>query len=314
MPESFYILSGAHPEVAAGEVAALARTYDVSSKVRSFSNVVIVQSGTDWEKIAGRAAFVRVAGRVLRNMSELFPGGKESGVLREAGTFACRAVNLSSGRPDVPGLEGSMGAMISKFSRAAVSLEDPDVTVYLVLTDGGNFLGFSKRTGIRRPRKSRGHPHELDWRLTRAMINLAGLREGETVCDPFCGTGTTLLEAESMGIRAIGIDYDRRMSDMSSRNVRENGFASEVTNSDFGRLAEIGGRYDGIVTDLPYGRASRASCDPGELVRRLAAVLPGGKKLAIMCRKGLDEGAGISPVRRYDVYRHKSLTRTILVK
>ena len=31
------------------------------------------------------------------------------------------------------------------------------------------------------------------------MINLTGLKEGDTICDPFCGTGTTLIEAESDG-------------------------------------------------------------------------------------------------------------------
>lgn len=317
MPESFFILSKEHLDVAIGEVVALARTYDRLSKARSFSNVVMVRSRTGWEKIAGRAAFVRVSGQVLRRMSGLFPGGESSGVLENAKTFACRVVNLSQSRLDVPGLEGSMGDMISRFSRAAVSLEDPDVTVYLVFTGRENFFGFSRRRAgeeARRPEKSRRHPHELDRRLTRAMINLAGLKEGETVCDPFCGTGTTLLEAESMGIRAIGIDYDRKMSDMSSENAERNGFRPKVTNSDFGEFARIHERYDGIVTDLPYGRASKASGDPEEIMGRFAAMLPKRKKVAIMCRKGLEGKAGINPVKRYDIYRHKSLTRTILVK
>ena len=37
------------------------------------------------------------------------------------------------------------------------------------------------------------YPHELEWKLTRVMINLIGLKKGQTLCDPFCGTGTTLL-------------------------------------------------------------------------------------------------------------------------
>ena len=61
-----------------------------------------------------------------------------------------------------------------------------------------------------RPKKIKSFPHELDWKLTRVMINLTGLKEGETVCDPFCGTGTTLLEAESMGIHAVGLDFDEK--------------------------------------------------------------------------------------------------------
>ena len=101
-----------------------------------------------------------------------------------------------------------MGDMISKFSHAKVELENPDITVYLIFTDKENFFGFSKRVKEKtRPKKIKNHPHELDWKLTRVMINLIGLKEGETVCDPFCGTGTTLLEAESMGIQCNWIGF-----------------------------------------------------------------------------------------------------------
>ena len=71
------------------------------------------------------------------------------------------------------------------------------------------------------------------------MINLAGLKEGETVCDPFCGTGTTLLEAESMGIHGIGLDYDKKMCEITKENLQRNGYDSEVFNSDFQEFAKI---------------------------------------------------------------------------
>lgn len=314
MPESFFILSKEHLEIAVSEVCALARTYDRFAKIKSYSNIVIIQSKTDWARIAGRAAFVQTAGQILRKMSWLFSNDGNFAALNAAGAFACRVINLSSSRFDVPELEKSMGDMISKFSHATVSLGNPDVMIYLIFTDRESFFGFSRRVRAGRPEKIRNHPHELDRRLARAMINMAGLKEGDTVCDPFCGTGTTLLEAESMGINGIGIDYDRRMYDMSCSNLRHNGFGSEVINSDFGRLAELHDRYDGIVTDLPYGRASKTSEDPAELLRRLAEMIPRRKKTAIMCRKGLDDMAGMNAAKRYDIYRHKSLTRTILVR
>ena len=65
------------------------------------------------------------------------------------------------------------------------------------------------------------------------MINLCRLKERETVCDPFCGTGTTLLEAETMGISSIGIDFNEEMYQMAKKNVRNNGFSSRVINADF---------------------------------------------------------------------------------
>ena len=85
------------------------------------------------------------------------------------------------------------------------------------------------------------------------MINLTGLKEGETVCDPFCGTGTTLLEAESMGIHAIGLDFDEKMYKISKENLKANGYKSKVFKLDFQEFTKISEKFDGIVTDLPYG-------------------------------------------------------------
>ena len=59
------------------------------------------------------------------------------------------------------------------------------------------------------------------------------IKKGETVCDPFCGTGTTLLEAESMGIHAIGLDFDEKMCEISKENLKANGYKSKFSNQIF---------------------------------------------------------------------------------
>lgn len=51
------------------------------------------------------------------------------------------------------------------------------------------------------PYKGKFHPQ-----MVRALLNYLGLREGETVLDPFMGSGTTALEAQLLGINCIGID------------------------------------------------------------------------------------------------------------
>jgi len=43
-------------------------------------------------------------------------------------------------------------------------------------------------------------------RLARALLNLSGLRRGQTVLDPFCGSGTILAEAFIHGMRCLGLD------------------------------------------------------------------------------------------------------------
>ena len=315
MPESFFILSKDYLELAIDEIIAISKMYDRFSKVKVISNLVIVQSKTNWNEIARRASFVRVSGQILRKMSGLFLNEDNFEILKNAKTFVCRIINLSAKQFNIQELESSMGDMISKFSHAEVELEDPDITIYLIFTDEENFFGFSKRIKEEnRPKKIKNYPHELDWKLTRVMINLIGLKEGETVCDPFCGTGTTLLEAESMGIHAIGLDFDEKMYKISKENLKANGYKSKVFKSDFQELSKISGKFDGIVTDLPYGRASKASEKPEEILKKFFSIMPKRKRMAIMYKKELDSDLKLSGLKKYEIYRHKSLTRTILIK
>jgi DNA modification methylase len=51
------------------------------------------------------------------------------------------------------------------------------------------------------PYKGKFHPQ-----MIRALLNIIGLAPGDTVFEPFSGSGTTALEAQLLGINVIGID------------------------------------------------------------------------------------------------------------
>ncbi len=51
------------------------------------------------------------------------------------------------------------------------------------------------------PYKGKFHPQ-----MIRALLNIIGLKEGDTVFEPFIGSGTTAVEAMLLGINCIGID------------------------------------------------------------------------------------------------------------
>ena len=315
MPESFFIVSKDNLELAIDEVVAIVKMYDRFSKIKIISNLITIQSKTNWNKITERATFVKTSGQILRKMSGLFLDDENFQVLKNTQSFVCRVVNLSSNKLNVLELESSMGDMISKFTHAKVNLENPDITVYLIFTNEENFFGFSeKNVDRKRPEKSKKYPHELDWKLTRVMINLIGLQKGETVCDPFCGTGTTLLESESMGINAIGIDFDEKMYEITKNNLAINKYKSKIFKSDFQELTKISEKFDAIVTDLPYGIASKTSEKPEKILKRFFSILPKHKRIAIMYKKELDDKMKMKGLKKYEIYRHKSLTRTILIK
>ena len=313
MPESFFLVSKEYPELAVDEVVTLVKMYDRFAKIKTISNLVLIQSVTPWEKIARRATFVKTAGQLLRKMSNVFFDESNYSLLFGARTFMCKAINLSEKEVNIPEIERSLGSMVSTFCNAKVSLDDPDVVIYMIFTDAENFFGFStKFEPAKRPEKLTKFHHELDWKLTRAMINLARINDDETVCDPFCGTGSTLLEAQSMGIKAVGIDFDEKMCKISKDNLKANKFSAEIYNQSYEYLDQI--KFDGIVTDLPYGTASKVSEPPKKIMKKFVSKIPRKAKFAIMCKKGLEDDIKLNLTKKYEIYRHKSLTRMILVK
>ena len=312
--QSFFVVSGENVELAKDEIISISKSYDKNTSYKSDSKLVITNSQVPWSKIAQRATFVRTAGKVVGSYSELF-SEIDLSLLHKAETFACRSINLSSKRLNLVDIEKTAGTAIKQTSGAKVSLSNPSLTVHLIFTDSQNYLGYStKLPEQERPKKVFKSPSELHWKLGRVMVNLAGLNEKEVLCDPFCGTGTILLEAESMGIRAIGVDYDKRMCEGAKKNLAANGYNSRIINAGYDHIQKIRDGIDGIVTDLPYGISSRSSESPRKLIRDFISILPKKKKLAIMCKKDLADQIELKPAKKYEIYRHKSLTRTILVK
>ena len=51
------------------------------------------------------------------------------------------------------------------------------------------------------PYKGKFHPQ-----MIRGLLNIIGLKQGDTVLDPFIGSGTTAVEAQLLGVNCIGID------------------------------------------------------------------------------------------------------------
>jgi len=90
----------------------------------------------------------------------------------------------------------------------------------------------------------------LSARLARALVNLVA-PPARTILDPFCGTGSILLEAESLGLQAYGMDHNFKMTGMSRHNLAHFGYPAAVTLGDASQCTQTA---DALVTDLPYGR------------------------------------------------------------
>ncbi len=116
-------------------------------------------------------------------------------------------------------------------------------------------------------------PVSLPPRLARAAANLARLRPGDRVVDPFLGTGALLAEAALLGARIYGIDRDPEMVRGALRNFAYLGVeATRLVEGESGSvdLDDPGLRFDAVLTDPPYGRSSSTGgADPSEIVARV---------------------------------------------
>lgn len=111
-----------------------------------------------------------------------------------------------------------------------------------------------RQRGTRRPAP---HPDiALSPRLARTLVNLSGLRPGQTVLDPFCGAGTILLEAFGKSIRCLGVDSRASRVQEARENLRwsiggvpDRGY--DIRKGDARDLPRMlrGTKVDGIVTE-----------------------------------------------------------------
>ncbi|MCX8173457.1 MAG: methyltransferase domain-containing protein [Thermoplasmata archaeon] len=159
-------------------------------------------------------------------------------------------------------------------------------------------------------------PISLHPKVARAMVNLAEVRDGTVVLDPFCGTGGILIEAGLLGARVLGNDIREDIIAGAGKNLGACGIENfELFCGDVGELSSKVGEVDAIITDPPYGRSTTTKKEPvSSLYRRsfetFATILPEGKRLVIILpSKPEAQIPGFVLKELHQIYVHKSLMR-----
>lgn len=213
-----------------------------------------------------------------------------------------------------------------------VDLERPQRTVYAWASPTGRWVvcelvavvdrsAFEAR---RMPRLSYRRPVSLPPRRARAAMNLARVRPGDRVVDPFVGTGALLLEAALLGAQVCGVDRDAGMVRGALRNFAS--MAAVPARLAVADAAEAfappsATAWDAVVTDPPYGRASSSGPErPAELLARVLPrwaelVRPGGRFVVVapVGTPAIDLGEPWRMVVGIPDRVHRSLTREFRV-
>lgn len=279
-------LSGEHPSLPALEAQRLFSSIDPTSELETMGErIVMVTTSLDTakaERVCRRLALTREASKVISigvGTGELPPSVLEE--VRER-SFLVRARNLG---PSGFEAEQQLGKRIllqagQRGVNTSVSVSRPNVVLLLSRARCGQIISVLLRKHKRSSFRTRAgakpfrHPVAIDPAVARVMVNLAGVLAGESVIDPFCGTGSILVEAGIVGARIFGMDYDPNMIKGAQRNlaklqprravlVRGNAVRSPAT---FKRS------FDHVVTDPPYGRSSPVMMDAKALLSEFPAI------------------------------------------
>lgn len=113
-------------------------------------------------------------------------------------------------------------------------------------------LRLSDKTLKYRGRKPPNTPGALRPTIAAAMIKLAAIKNGHTVLDPMCGTGTLLLECSLRFPQASLIGSDQSATATAAARERL-GDRAAIERCEVDELDYAPGTFDRVVTNLPWG-------------------------------------------------------------
>lgn len=236
-------------------------------------------------------------------------------------TFAIR--QISKKKMSERDIATTLGKRIPKHNETNLALPDVKILYYAgtetIISIWDKTLETYYKRCLKHHIKNRPFfsPIGIHPRIARSMVNLSNCSEGETMIDPFCGTGGMLIEARDMEINAIGIDIIEKMVDYSIGNLDHYGLKAEVIEGDVETSSNY--QFKAIVTDPPYGLSTTTRGEGvSELMIRsmniFSKIMTKGERIVMaLSNPELVKDSNYDEIYRFQWYIHKSLTRNILV-
>ena len=340
MAKLFFLLSGEHETLPASELKAILEAEDYAFKpLEKLDQALRLEAELDCiEAIKSRAAFTRICGLELfsceAETSKIVKATHSislNAVLDDGESFVVRVKRVKNYASKIDGmaLERKLGELVLKEKATKVNLKNPNKTFIGILTDEKFIFGVKlaeiapKPFVERRPKKKPFfHPSAMAAKLARCMVNLAKPKTGELLFDPFCGTGSMLIEAALIGCHVLGLDIQRRMVRGSLKNLAyfhinpEGVIVADARNTPITKI-------ECVVTDPPYGRSATTLKRTTkqiveEVLMTVHGMLDNGRRVCMAAPKTLNIGhigtvLGYKHLESHFVYVHRSLTREIAI-
>ncbi|MCS7132490.1 MAG: THUMP domain-containing protein [Aigarchaeota archaeon] len=283
----FFLISGEYETIPMAELKSVLNILDPGHELVETSptkRILVINTYAGSAKAAvERAAYTKLCCRLItvtetskeivlnsvtrEDIAEIFPEG--------VGKFAVRGKRIGGAGIDKTSIERELGAKILNLSPGLrVDLENPDSLIFFISEPELTYIGvlahskpknfFNDRTAGRRPFSL---PSAMQPDFSRAMVNLAEVRLGGSILDPFSGTGGIMIEAGLLGYDAYGVELKEWIAKGALRNLRrylpgrEFMIVGDARNPVFRNNV-----FDAIVTDPPYGRSTTI---PSQSIRSL---------------------------------------------
>jgi tRNA (guanine10-N2)-dimethyltransferase len=337
----FFLLSGENETLPAAELEAILEaegySYNITEKLDQL--VRLEADPCSVKAVHCRSAYTMTSALELfacqaqdKAISQASEATNFKSAINAGESFAVRIKRVKeySVKSDTMNLERKLGKRILQTTtKTKVNLKKPDKTFFGVLTSNKLLFGIKlaeitpKTFSERRPRKKPFfHPSAMPSKLARCMVNLARAKAGELVLDPFCGTGSVMVEAAFVGCRVLGFDVQRRMTEGTRRNLKHFGVEPDgLVIADSRKLPLI--QIDRVVTDPPYGKsATTMKSTTKKIVEGILSsahvLLCEGQLICIASPKTLNIASigvklGYRHIESHFAYVHRTLTREIAV-
>ena len=283
----FFLLSGEYETLPVAELRSVLNILDPEHELIGISPTRrILISNTDIKSAktaVERAAYTKLCCRLIavtktserdllnsiteEAIAEIFHEGAEK--------FAVRGKRIEGAEIDKLAIERELGAKILRLNpRLKVDLTNPDILIFILSEPQLTFIGvlihskpknfFKDRIAGKRPFSL---PSAMQPDFSRAMVNLAEVKPGGKILDPFSGTGGIVIEAGLLGYDVYGVELKEWIAEGALRNLRRYLPGREfmiVGDARYPVFRE--GLFDAFVTDPPYGRSTTV---PSESIQSL---------------------------------------------